>query len=196
MTQKSESHQFRFHFNQTLWATAIFLEKLGQDIHYLDLARMLYVVERNYLAVEGEMLMGGQIYALENGAVLKSAFRLIKGDDVRRSDEWARCIRVLPKTRHIRLIHFPENFRLWSHQRRYVYDVVERYYGNKKINLEKSVRSFPEWKKYKPTETERFRIIPWEEVLKARGREDLIESANNTFEIRRLIDEVIGKTRQ
>ena len=77
-----------------------------------------------------------------------------------------------------------------------MYDVVERYYGNKKINLEKSVRSFPEWKKYKPTETERFRVIPWEEVLKARGREDLIEGANNTFKIRRLIDEIIGEARR
>jgi len=192
---KAKPYQFRFQFDQTLWATALLLEQIGTDVYYLDLARLLYIAERNHLAVEGEMFMGGTIYATKRGPVLGKALHLIKGHDVAKSDEWARHIRILPQTRCIRLIHFPENFRLWSEQRWYLYDVVERYCGYKKANLEKLVTSFPEWKKYKPTKPEKNRIIPWEEILIARGREDLLEEVKHRFKLSQLVHELASKAR-
>jgi hypothetical protein len=196
MTHKKESYRFRFHFDQTLWATALLLEEIGRDVYYLDIARLLYIAERNHLATEGEMFMGGTIYATKRGPVLGKALHLIKGCDIAKSDEWARHIRILPKTHCVRLIHFPDNFRLWHEQRHYLYDAVSRYYEDKKVNLEKLVTSFPEWKKYKPTKTEKCRIIPWEEILKVHGRKDLLEHANRSFRLHQLIDELVCKARQ
>ena len=196
MTQKNKSYQFPFNFNHALWATAILLEKIDEDVHYLDLASLLYIAERNHLTIEGEMLIGGTIYAMKHGPILGQTFRLIKGYDVSRSDEWARHIRILPKTDCVRLIHFPENFRLWSEQRKYLYDAVNRYYGEKRNRLSKLVRLFPEWKKHRPTTMEKRRIIPWEEILKARGREDMIEKVNHHFEIMQFVEEKLCKLRQ
>ena len=68
---KIKQYQFRFHFDQTLWATALLLDEIGKDVHYLDVARLLYIAERNHLAVEGEMFMGGTIYATKLGPVLR-----------------------------------------------------------------------------------------------------------------------------
>ena len=70
--------------------------------------------------------MGGTIYATKRGPVLGKALHLIKGHDIAKSDEWARHIRILPQTRCIRLIHFPENFRLWSEQKWYLYGLYLR----------------------------------------------------------------------
>ncbi len=139
---------------------------------------------------------GGPIYAMKHGPILGKPFQLIKGCDVRRSDEWARHIRILPKTRRVRLIRFPKNFRLWYEQRIHLYGAAELYCGDKKTDLEKRVRTFPEWKIHKPVKTENRRIIPWEEILKVRDREDLLEMANRCFEVRQMVDEVFHKYRQ
>ncbi|MCL2347255.1 MAG: Panacea domain-containing protein [Planctomycetaceae bacterium] len=195
MTQKNESYQFQFNFDQTLWATALLLKKIGRDVHYLDLARLLYLVEREYLSGAGEMLMGGAIHAMKHGPVLERVFLLIKGCDIWKSDEWARHIRILPKTHFVRLIHFPENFHLWRDQIECLHCVVNYYYGDNKTDLGKLVRSLPEWKKYKPAKTEEYQIIPWEEILRARGQEELIERVNTVFQVCKIVDEAFAKNR-
>ncbi|MDR1964931.1 MAG: SocA family protein [Planctomycetaceae bacterium] len=186
-------------------ATAVLLEGIEKkrhrkEVYDLDILQLLYIAERNYLAKEGAMFIGGEIYAMQHGPVHGSVFDLIRGIDAPRSDEWTRYIQILPETHSVKRICHPENIRLWREELIELSEGVELYCLMNKYNydwedgdLAKLTLSFPEWKKYKPAKNQKRRLIPWEEILKVQDREDLIAYAYRNFEIENMVQKILAE---
>src|SRR5271155_5522268 len=77
---KGERMPFRFNFDRALQASAYLLRLDHKKMSYLRLLKLLYIADREWLAVTGESITGDRAYAMKFGPVLSTVYDLIKGN--------------------------------------------------------------------------------------------------------------------
>ena len=172
--------EFRFKFERSLQAAAYFVRLAGGEMHYIHLLKLLYIADREYLAKYGEMITGDRVCAMKHGPVLSNILNLIKGR-IPRSDEWARHLQTLPESHRIRLIDDPRTGSLCRASRELMDDVFDQYGNMPRFQLRDLTHQFPEWKAYYTKKTST--TIPWEEILRLQGREDMVKTAKHSIEL-------------
>lgn len=180
VADSAQSRGFRFKFERSLQAAAYFVRLAGGEMHYIHLLKLLYIADREYLAKYGEMITGDRVCAMKHGPVLSNILNLIKGR-IPRSDEWARHLQTLPESHRVRLIDDPRTGSLCRASRELMDDVFDRYGNMPRFQLRDLTHQFPEWKAFfkKKTST----TIPWEEILRLQGREEMIKAAKHSIEL-------------
>ena len=174
------SHGFRFKFERSLQAAAYFVRLAGGEMHSIHLLKLLYIADREYLVKYGEMITGDRVCAMKHGPVLSNILNLIKGR-VPRSDEWARHLQTLPESHRVRLIDDPRTGSLCRASRELMDDVFDRYGSMPRFQLRDLTHRFPEWKAYYTKKTST--TIPWEEILRLQGREEMVKAAQRLIEL-------------
>jgi uncharacterized phage-associated protein len=171
---------FRFHFDRSLQAAAYFVKLAGGEMHYIHLLKLLYIADREYLIQYGEMITGDRVCAMKHGPVLSNILNLIKGK-IPRSDEWATHLQTLPESHRIRLIVDPRTGSLCRASRELMEKVFNQYGNMPRFQLRDLTHQFPEWQTYYKKNTST--IIPWNEILRLHGHEDMVKTVNHSIEL-------------
>jgi uncharacterized phage-associated protein len=180
---------FRFDFGKALQAVGVLLDyEKARRMNYMRLLKLLYVADRELLATTGRPITGDQPYAMKRGPVLNRIYDLIKGE-APLAGEWGRFVH---KERfEVELVNDPGRGKLSRAEVVKLQEVSEKYRNLDEWAMVDETHSFVEWKKHFPG-GDASAPIPWEDVLRAAGRPDLIEPATRDEKARRLFDAVFG----
>ncbi len=78
---------FRFDLHKTLQASGVLLSLDANRMAYVRLLKLLYIADREWLAEAGRTITGDEAVAMKNGPVLSQVYDLIKGV-APRADDW------------------------------------------------------------------------------------------------------------
>ncbi len=155
---------------------------------YLRLLKLLYISDREMLAEAAESITGDRAFAMKNGPVLSRVYDLIKGESSR-SGEWFESI--VTQGYAVKLKADPGLGKLSRGEIDKLTDVSERYRSRDHWEISDLTHDFPEWRLHF-AEDSGAREIPWREVLKAQGKEEMIEAVEDSLAARNLVDQVFG----
>ena len=180
--------KFKFDFEKTLQASAVLLRSHGKQMSVLRLLKLLYIADREMLATAGHTLTGDRAVAMEHGPVLTQVYDLIK-QQAKRAGEWDGVIHKVGYTLH--LVGDPGTGRLSKGDAAKLQEVTDRYLAVDDWTLaDKITHEFPEWVGNYQEGTSK--CIPWEDVLKAHGKEAWIADIENDLAAQRSFDALFG----
>ena len=84
--------RFNFRFDKTLQAAGMLLHMSGGSMPRLKLLKLLYIADRQCLAVEGNTITGDKAYAMRKGPVISTTYSIIRGEDSQ-SCRWQRFLK-------------------------------------------------------------------------------------------------------
>jgi uncharacterized phage-associated protein len=179
--------KFRFNFERTLQASAVLLRRDGKRMSRLRLLKLLYIADRELLARKGRTITGDRILAMKYGPVLGQTYDLIKGLEAR-AGEWDEFVHS--EGHAIELRRDPGLDDLSKAEIAKLQEVADRYRDVDDEDLSMLTHDFPEWKNHAVTSGAE--PIPWEEVLAAQNKEDILEIAESNAATSRSLDELFG----
>lgn len=163
------STPFRFNAEKAVQAAGVILrEEPGHTINYMKLLKLLYVAERESLRLNGRMITGDCVVAMERGPVLSAVLNLIKGThtDVDIWDEHIERERY-----HISLKSNPGVKSLSRFEIELLQDVARRYRDNDEWEMVGITHQFREWQKNKPSQGSN-EAISIRDILEGVGADD------------------------
>ena len=178
-------NRFIFHFQKALQAAAYLLRLAGGRMRYIDLLKMLYIADRECLAVEGETITGDSMSALKYGPVLRTVFNLIKEKDSQ-SARWQHHIETDidkgAKRYDVFIANDPGEDELYLFEKEILNKVFAKYRNEDVIDF---THTFPEWKKYEkalrsPRRKNSYPIT-LEDVLDGIGKPEMLETVENNI---------------
>jgi hypothetical protein len=178
---------FRFNFEKTLQAAGVLLRRDGKRMSRLRLLKLLYIADRELLAAKGRTITGDRVVAMKNGPVLRRTYDLIKGLEARAS-EWEDFIH--PDGYAIELRGDPGLDDLSNAEIAMLQAVSDRYHNVDDEDPSTLTHDFPEWRGHSASSGAE--LIPWEEVLAAQNKEEIIEIAENNAATSQALDELLG----
>jgi uncharacterized phage-associated protein len=171
---------FVFRFDKTLQAAGMFLQLNGGRMEYMKLLKLLYIADRECLAIEGDTITGDNVRAMRRGPVLTTVYGLIKKEDDPQSPQWRKYIKR-GSDYSVYLAKDPGVLDLC----RYEKDVIERVffqYENKNaFDLADLTHSFPEWQKYEKDLEHRFCMISIEDMLEGLNKPEMAEQVQQNI---------------
>jgi uncharacterized phage-associated protein len=179
--------KFRFNFEKTLQASAVLLRRDGKRMSRLRLLKLLYIADRELLAVKARTITGDRVVAMKYGPVLSQTYDLIKGLEAR-AGEWDEFIHS--EGHAIELRRDPGLDDLSRAEIAKLQEIADRYRDVDDEDLSLLTRDFPEWKNHPVTSGAE--PIPWEEVLAAQNKGDILEIAESNAATSRSLDELFG----
>jgi uncharacterized phage-associated protein len=181
--------KFRFNFEKTLQASAVLLRRDGKRMSRLRLLKLLYIADRELLAAKARTITGDRVVAMKYGPVLSQTYDLIKGLETRAS-EWDEFIHSDGYA--IELKNDPGLDDLSKAEIAKLQEVADRYRDVDDEDLSTLTHDFPEWKNHAVSSGAE--PIPWEEVLTAQNKEDILEIVESNAATSRSLDELFGTT--
>jgi len=178
---------FQFDLAKTLQAAAVLLDTDNEQMAYMRLLKLLYIADRELLAETGRPLTGDRVCAMKNGPVLSRVFDLIMGQTAH-TDEWADCIQT--QGYKVFLRKKPGRGKLSKREVQKLHTVSERYRQLEDFGLAELTHQFPEWKDH--FQEGSAVPIPWEDVLRAQHREEMIPIAEREAATREVLDHYFG----
>lgn len=179
--------KFRFNFEKTLQAAGVLLRRDGKRMSRLRLLKLLYIADREFLAAKARTITGDRVVAMRYGPVLSQTYDLIKGLEAR-SGEWDEFIHSDGQA--VELRRDPGLEDLSKAEIVKLQEVADRYRDVDGDDLSTLTHEFQEWKDHAVSSgTE---PIPWEEVLAAQNRADILEIAEGNAATNRALDELFG----
>jgi uncharacterized phage-associated protein len=178
---------FRFDFQKTLQASGVLLSLDANRMAYVRLLKLLYIADREWLAEAGRTITGDQAVAMKNGPVLSRVYDIIKGV-APRADEWDDHIRKADYS--IELRKDPGRGKLSKGEIEKLTEVSERYRAMDDWELSEHTHGFPESRNH--FQPDASILIPWQEMLDAQGRVDVIEIAERDEAARQYLDSLFG----
>ena len=179
---------FHFHFEQTLQASACLLRLDGKRMGSLRLLKLLYIADREWLAETGEPITGDRPYALKYGPVLSNVYDLIKGNGSR-AGEWDDHIHT--EGYAVSLVADPGRGMLSKGIVTKLTEVTERYIQIDDWELSEKTHEFPEWSSHF-SGWRGSSPIPWQDILAAQGKADMIPAIERDETARQVFDDVFG----
>lgn len=178
--------KFRFNFEKTLQAAGALLGRDGNKMSRLRLLKLLYIADRELLAAKGRPITGDRVFAMKFGPVLDRTYNLIKGlepragvwDEFIHSDGYAVELRKDPGLDDLSRAEIAK-----------LDEVSERYRDVDDEDLSMLTHSFTEWVKHAASDG--VQEIPWQDVLTAQNREDIIEIAESNAATSQALDELL-----
>jgi len=137
---------FQFRFDKTLQAAGMFLRLNGGSMTYLRLLKLLYLADRQCLAVEGDTITGDRARAMPKGPVLRTTYNLIKRLDSQ-SPRWHRFIKS-GEDFSVFVAEDPGTDDLCRFEKEIIEQVYHQYRDVHAFDLIDLTHEFPEWKKY------------------------------------------------
>jgi len=178
----------RFNFERTLQASAYLLRLDGKRMGYLRLLKLLYIADREWLADTGESITGDRVHAMKYGPVLSNVYDLIKGngskagvwDDYVHNEGYA-----------VKLVADPGRGDLSKGIVSKLTEVTERYREIDDWELSERTHEFKEWVSHYSPEGPPV-PIPWQDVLEAQGKSEMIPAVERDEAARQVFDDVFG----
>jgi uncharacterized phage-associated protein len=177
---------FRFDFERTLQASAHLLRLDGRRMDYLRLLKLLYIADREWLAETGESITGDRAYAMKHGPVLTRVYDLIKGNGSR-AGEWNDHIHTDGYA--VELVADPGCGALSKGIVEKLTEVTERYSRVDDWELSELTHGFREWARHF---NGGWNPIPWQDILEAQGKPEMIAAVERDEAARRVFDDVFG----
>jgi uncharacterized phage-associated protein len=178
---------FRFNFEKTLQAAAVLLGLDGNRMDRIRLLKLLYIADRELLAQCGRTLTGDRAVALKNGPVLSHVYDLIRGEAFKAGD-WDRYVHTVNHA--IELREDPGRGELSRREVEKLKEVTERYRDRDDWEIVEETHAFPEWVEHYVEGSST--PIPWNAVLIAQGKPDLIPIIEQNEADRLYFDQVLG----
>jgi uncharacterized phage-associated protein len=178
---------FRFDYHKTLQASGVLLGLDANRMAYIRLLKLLYIADREWLAEAGRTITGDEAVAMKNGPVLSRVYDLIKGV-APRADDWVEHIRKVDYS--VELKKDPGRGKLSKGEIEKLTEVSERYRAMDDWELSEHTHEFPEWRNHYRADAST--PIPWQEMLEAQGKADLIEIAERDEAARVYLDSLFG----
>ena len=171
------SLDFQFRFDKALQAAGLFLRLNGGRLKSLKLLKLLYLADRESLAVEGDTITGDRVRAMPKGPVLSTVYNLIKGSDSQ-SHRWHRYLKK-GEDDFVFMAEDPGTDDLCRFEKEIIERLDEQCKGTQAIDLVNLTHTFPEWKKYeerlKTPGMKKSYPISNEEILEGMNKMDMIE---------------------
>jgi len=178
---------FRFDFWKALQAAGVLLDADDGCMEYIRLLKLLYVVDRELLAETGRTLTGDKAYAMDHGPVLSRVYSTIKGETPD-AGSWSDFVHR--DGYKVELRKDPGRGRLSKREVAKLLDVADRYRNMTEWEIVRQTHEFSEWAKHYVQGTST--PIPWDDALRAVGRDDMIPIAEKEVATRRAVDELFG----
>ena len=177
---------FRFKFDRALQASACLLRLDGKKMSYLRLLKLLYVADREWLGENGESIVGDRAVAMKQGPVLSTVYELIKGN-ASRAGEWDDFIHT--EGYAVELVKDPGRGKLSKGIVEKLAEVTERYRHLDDWELSELTHGFREWADHFHGTAS---PIPWEDVLRAQNKPEMVAVVENDEAARQVFDDVFG----
>ncbi len=153
---------------------------------YLRLLKLLYIADREWLAENGESITGDRAFAMKQGPVLSMVYDLIKGNGSK-AGEWDDFIHT--EGYAIELVADPGRGELSKGIVEKLADVTERYRNIDDWELSELTHEFKEWADhFKGSAT----LIPWQEILQAQNKPEMVAIVERDEAARQVFDDVFG----
>lgn len=178
---------FRFDLHKTLQASGVLLSLDANRMAYVRLMKLLYIADREWLAEAGRTITGDEAVAMKNGPVLSHVYDLIKGV-AHRTDDWGDFIRKADYS--VELKKDPGRGKLSKGEIERLTEVADRYRAMDDWELSEHTHEFPEWRNHYQADAST--PIPWQEMLNAQGKSELIEIAERDEAARQYLDSLFG----
>jgi len=178
--------KFRFNFKKTVQAAGILLKLENGQMGKLRLLKFLYIADRELLAETARPLTGDTGYAMKHGPVLSRVYDLIKGNGSQAA-EWEKHFRS--EGYLVKLVHDPGRGKLSRGEMEKLHEISSRYRDLEDEELSELTHGFEEWKNHYGGAGSSY-VIPWEQMLEAQGKGDMIRAAIEEEEAHRYLDEV------
>lgn len=180
---------FRFKLKKTIQAIAVlFREEHVERMPYIRLLKLLYVADRESLQETGRPITGDHVVAMDHGPVLSRTYDLIKGETVG-TDVWSgffrRCHYLLE------IVAQPDVGELSRYEIEKLQSVAKRHEDDNDWHIVNQTHAFDEWKRNQPVSGSS-RPIPFEDVLRAVGREKDLESIAKYQQDEQVYDRIFG----
>lgn len=157
---------FQFSIEKTIQASAVLLKtEPARRMTRLRLLKLLYIADRESLSERAREITGDRPVAMENGPVLSTTYRLIKGEDflARRWEEFIRN-----EGRDLLLASDPGVGELSRFEIAKLHAIAERFRDQDDWHVAEYTHEFPEWSKNRPAKGSS-NPIPLEDLLSATG---------------------------
>ncbi len=164
--------RLKFRFKRSMQAVAYLLKLDGGTMNYTKLIKMLYIADREWMAKRADPITGDVVFAMKMGPVLSDVLHLIK-DEHELSRVWSQFIRTNEDDKSVTLIDDPGDGELSTGVIAKLGDVYEKYRKLDYKQISSLTHTFPEWIQHDPGKKSR-KLIPWEDILRAQGREKMI----------------------
>jgi hypothetical protein len=125
---------------------------------------------------------------MKHGPVLSRVYDLIKGNGSW-ATEWEKYFRS--EGYLVKLVHDPGGGKLSRGEMGKLHDISSRYREFEDEELSELTHQFKEWKDHYQGDGGCY-VIPWEQVLEAQGRGDMIQAAREEEQAHRYLDEMFG----
>jgi uncharacterized phage-associated protein len=178
---------FRFDFNKTLQAAGVLLHLDADRMASVRLLKLLYIADRELLAETGRTITGDEAVAMKNGPVLCRVDDLIKGVGPK-TQEWHDYIHTIHYS--VELKQDPGRGKLTKAEIEKLTEVTERFRTMDDWELSEYTHEFPEWKKHHDPQAST--PIPWQEMLEAQGKAELVEIVERNEAARQYLDSLFG----
>ena len=177
---------FRFNFERALQASACLLRLDDKRMGYLRLLKLLSIADREWLAETGESITGDRAYAMKYGPVLSSIYDLVKGNGSR-AGEWDDYIHT--EGYALELVADPGRGELSKGIVQKLLEVTKRYADLDDWELSERTHEFKEWAAHFRGEIS---PIPWQDILRAQGKPEMIAVVERDEAARQTFDDVFG----
>lgn len=178
---------FRFDFAKTLQAAAVLLDTDNGQMGYMRLLKLLYIADRELLAETGRPLTGDRVLAMKQGPVLSRVFDLIKGQTAQ-ADEWSDYLHT--EAYKVLLKKKPGRGKLSKREVQKLHTLSERYRQLEDFDLSELTHQFAEWQEH--FQEGAAPPIPWEAVLRAQNKAEMIPIAEREAATREVMDRYFG----
>jgi uncharacterized phage-associated protein len=178
---------FRFDFEKTLQAAGVLLNLDGCRMDRIRLLKLLYITDRELLVQAGRPLTGDVAVAMNYGPVLSRVYDLIRGV-AGRTEDWSKFIESVNYS--VMLRADPGRGKLSKRELEKLAEVTERYRNLDEFELSELTHGFGEWDKHHKPDTST--PIPWEDMLHAQGKPEIVEIIERDEEAHRYLDELFG----
>ncbi len=180
--------RFRFNFDKAVQATGVLLNLENGQMGRLRLLKLLYIADRELLAEVARPLTGDTGYAMKHGPVLSRVYDLLKGNSDRAA-EWEKHFRS--DGHLVKVVHDPGRGKLSRAEMAKLHEISSRFRETEDEELSALTHGFREWEDHYLGGSGCY-VIPWEQLLEAQDRSDMIEPVREQEEAHRYLDEVFG----
>ena len=178
---------FRFNFDKSLQAAGVLLGLEGDRMERSRLLKLLYIAERELLAEVGRPLTGDRAVAMRHGPVLSRVDDLIKGEAAR-AGEWG--LYIQSEGHAVVLRDDPGRGELSRKEVVKLTEVTDRFRNTDDWTLSEATHEFEEWSKNHVEGI--LSPIPWQDVLTAQNKPELVATIERGESDRRCLDALFG----
>jgi uncharacterized phage-associated protein len=182
--------KYRFEIDKVIQAIGVlFRSDHVNRMSYLRLLKLLYIADRESMAETGWPITRDRAVAMDNGPVLSQTYDLIMGRHVG-APLWSSFFR---KAHYwLEKVSEPDVGRLSKYEITKLQQVAQRHEDRTEWDMVEITHEFSEWKKNKP-EPNSMKPIPFEDILEAVGKKELLPSIEQEQRDTETYDAIFGE---